>query len=825
AGHYNDDDFGTANTETTIDVEKNMAESSKSSPTVSHPGMLNPELDESRQSSPPASHHRQATRSLSDDFETLEIGNPFSFQMTTQDSLQLLVENHHDHAVEEDCVTAANVALPESITASSPGRDSPVAQESSSQPWQVDYSKEIQRLRRHIPNLQKVQMPARVHDQAEIDCLDYSSGNLVSMRTYELNSGLLEAKQKFASEITDNIPSHIHFRLLIVHDISPKLIRILGSCLSISPECFEEHLSNSGWHDNHYSDTGLEPWNATTVLIKKHTSIKWYRPVRDRLLRPYKEQESSDLLDPSKTPDSWEENPSPGKRILHSTEPLVNLIRLPWDVTLDSGGFSAWEERATPRRSRRESTPSTNESHCSRDPEEAGSSRSRMQKSTISIVMAKFANLLKISASDRTGEQTAPGSEPQTDIRSHGSTSSSVQEDVQRTERHAECCMFRDAGNCLPQIDYSDFLIRKNERQLRPRLIFQDPDAESTREALKKLLQSPYETRGAARGTQSGPLETLLMIIIRDTQRVLQSIDRALTKMDRDMLDDGLVQLHIDDWRRVLHSFEIKTRSIEISVPNFADYILPSKGGGPSRRTSKGIRVCRELLSQLKKEIASARHRTESSHRSLMTTISLVESKRGISEAESVTKLTELAFFFIPLTFAASLFSMQVQELDANTTSVGLFLVVALAITICSYALRVVIRSSTFLSFWRRWKDQIRDDRGIRPSTPIATFAVLSWSWQHVHTHVWPLYVMIPTTALLTGLWTRPLQGDIKIGLTTACAILSFGVILVALLMRYDMSYDWAQKKPTKVWHHVIVPGNGRQRFSVRIGSLASGLY
>ncbi|KAL3441392.1 hypothetical protein BJX65DRAFT_313833 [Aspergillus insuetus] len=43
--------------------------------------------------------------------------------------------------------------------------------------------------------------------------------------------------------------------------------------------------------------------------------------------------------------------------------------------------------------------------------------------------------------------------------------------------------------------------------------------------------------------------------------------------------------------------------------------------------------------------------------------LQIMESQRAITEAESVTRLTELAFFFIPLFFAAAVFSMQVREL------------------------------------------------------------------------------------------------------------------------------------------------------------------
>lgn len=164
--------------------------------------------------------------------------------------------------------------------------------------------------------------------------------------------------------------------------------------------------------------------------------------------------------------------------------------------------------------------------------------------------------------------------------------------------------------------------------------------------------------------------------------------------------------------------------------------------------------------------------------------MSLIESKRGIAEAESVTKLTEWAFFFIPLTFTASMFSMHVKELD-RSTSVGLFLAVGLVITVCSYGLRLVIRSSRFLSRWRRLGKVIRDDQKIRPSTPIATSAVLRWVWQHINIRTWPVYMMIAMAALLAALWTRPLREGMKIGITTALAMICLAITFVMFTIRF----------------------------------------
>lgn len=58
--------------------------------------------------------------------------------------------------------------------------------------------------------------------------------------------------------------------------------------------------------------------------------------------------------------------------------------------------------------------------------------------------------------------------------------------------------------------------------------------------------------------------------------------------------------------------------------------------------------------------IERSKDRIEKFSSSLVSAMSIRESKKAISEAESVSRLTELAFFFIPLSFATSIFGMQI---------------------------------------------------------------------------------------------------------------------------------------------------------------------
>ena len=170
------------------------------------------------------------------------------------------------------------------------------------------------------------------------------------------------------------------------------------------------------------------------------------------------------------------------------------------------------------------------------------------------------------------------------------------------------------------------------------------------------------------------------------------------------------------------------------------------------------------------------RRRTSRSYKSLMANMSIAESQRGIAEAESVTKLTELAFFFIPLTFSASLFSMQIKEISAATLSVTAFLAVAIVITACSYALRLFIRSESFTEFRRYCASEIRADADISPGGYIPTSSFLMWLWHRsglLATIITILVAILVVPLLL--LWTRNMNRGYKAIITLIYVVFVLG--------------------------------------------------
>lgn len=138
-----------------------------------------------------------------------------------------------------------------------------------------------------MPHLKRIRMKSDIHDRAEVTCIDYADNKLTSIEDFSFDGNYEKANKSFRQKVTDGILPDVQLRYLIVEDLSPKLISILGSCLGISPELFEEHLLNLGWATGTYGDPDSGSWN-TRDLLKDYISVEWYRPVKHnwRLARP-----------------------------------------------------------------------------------------------------------------------------------------------------------------------------------------------------------------------------------------------------------------------------------------------------------------------------------------------------------------------------------------------------------------------------------------------------------------------------------------------------------------------------------------------------------
>ncbi|KAL0937477.1 uncharacterized protein CTRU02_207208 [Colletotrichum truncatum] len=94
-------------------------------------------------------------------------------------------------------------------------------------------------------------------------------------------------------------------------------------------------------------------------------------------------------------------------------------------------------------------------------------------------------------------------------------------------------------------------------------------------------------------------------------------------------------------------------------------------------------------LRRLETSINGLSERVVNHTNALAVTASLDESRKAIQMTDSVKLLTQLAFIFIPLTFSASIFGMNFEELGSGTLHITSFVSTAFAIT-----------GTTMVAFW-----------------------------------------------------------------------------------------------------------------------------
>lgn len=152
---------------------------------------------------------------------------------------------------------------------------------------------------------------------------------------------------------------------------------------------------------------------------------------------------------------------------------------------------------------------------------------------------------------------------------------------------------------------------------------------ESTERSLDQWL-----TAEAPRHTRAPIMEAIFRIANNDIVKLLQIIRKTLREIDRDTLDDALLQDRLTHWRLVMNKCRYLLADMQMSISDFFSFNLFLSEGD------------REMLSRRKKleqDINEALTLLGDTYKTLLTNISIIDSKRGIAEAEAVTRLTELA--------------------------------------------------------------------------------------------------------------------------------------------------------------------------------------
>ncbi len=213
------------------------------------------------------------------------------------------------------------------------------------------YESRTMQLLDQMPHLKCVFSKSR-HDRANITVMDYAGNALRGSEQLKINFKLEEQRQaaieKGSSFICSNgLWPEVTTRLILLEDIGPTLINLLGATFDLSPEFFEAHLHRSGYRGNELNDVPPSAWK-TRNLQKDYVSIEWRRPVERWRQEPI-------------TPLQWDELLGlESSRLLgdlkdaeYRLNTTTNVFRPEFPMYTNPDGelpemtASGWEERAT----------------------------------------------------------------------------------------------------------------------------------------------------------------------------------------------------------------------------------------------------------------------------------------------------------------------------------------------------------------------------------------------------------------------------------------------------------------------------------------------
>lgn len=319
--------------------------------------------DDSPAGTPPASsagNQAFVSGALQSSHSAESFGESSKPPLSLQDSYDAVAAaiDRDAHSFTQPDQQALLTPLPESNGDDSVGNSRPSSKSSSAkngERWE-SYGTTIRKLSSFMPHLRNVQKGGTVHKRVAVSLIDYLPDTVRSdgLHTFEDDgfSDFGDLEDTFKRVVTGDIRADVRARLILVEDLSPDLISLLGQTFHLNPEFFEEHLINSGWSDGLYGDPEPTTWN-TRRIDRNYTSIRWYRPIKPlkpSLVTALSMVHRSELMNDAGFMSEWRKEHG-GARRRTSWKSMVNIMRSDWDLSPKAStnsavtGSRAWLEK------------------------------------------------------------------------------------------------------------------------------------------------------------------------------------------------------------------------------------------------------------------------------------------------------------------------------------------------------------------------------------------------------------------------------------------------------------------------------------------------
>ena len=294
----------------------------------------------------------------------------------------------------------------------------------------------------------------------------------------------------------------------------------------------------------------------------------------------------------------------------------------------------------------------------------------------------------------------------------------------------------------------------------------------------------------------ANPVEALFQIIFLETMTLSDIFDNTLQKIRLASLEGSKLQFSIDEWRRMLTHAQLRLPTLRTSVTRF---IPDASGRNPLFESdSKMSHDFWVLASRARQRLSAVIKRTEQVDAALRADLSVLVSRKQLQESPSVTRLSELAFVFVPLSFVASTFSMQVQELQ-SPSPLRTFIIAASLAVFLAYSVRLFLSSRAFCQVSLKVEDTTRRYNQIPDGESVPAGAYMKFGVRSLLFHLGSIHsVIFVCLGAIVWVWVGLGQTD---GAFKAALTL---VLVLTLPLAVDTAPRWLRK--------VLVRQKQRQR-------------
>lgn len=220
--------------------------------------------------------------------------------------------------------------------------------------------------------------------------------------------------------------------------------------------------------------------------------------------------------------------------------------------------------------------------------------------------------------------------------------------------------------------------------------------------------------------TELDPAIGLLWVIHRDITGFLTLVSNVLIEIGLGSADDYLMQSRLSHWRSLIIRFQIELPEIKASLDGFVRFICEYQS----------LDIAAPFIKDTFAQLDILIEQNEKSYSALRDDMALLENKRAIAQAESVNRLTELGFIFIPITAVAGIFSMQIEQLS-SPVSLQSFIIGAIVAVVVAYILRFILHTIRLANLKREHYKRIEERADLLPDDLALGLSNLSLTLPH----------------------------------------------------------------------------------------------